>query len=98
MESGYSPNKSLKWKFVICVARFHNADSLTVQKYKKNQFDKITKEKILHLQVMRRKFNSSTNRIKSSRDKKSNLGGMIVFIRLCYCRIDKTRIHTSLFP
>ena len=42
MESGYSPNKSLKWKFVICVARFHNADSLTVQKYKKNQSDKIT--------------------------------------------------------
>lgn len=46
---------------------------LTVQKYKKNQFDKITKEKILHLQVMRRKFNSSTNRIKSSRDKKATL-------------------------
>lgn len=25
-----------------CVARFYNADSLTVQKYKKNQSDKIT--------------------------------------------------------
>ena len=98
MESGYSPNKSLKWKFVICVARFHNADSLTVQKYKKNQSDKITIGKNITFAGNEMQVQLINKPDKEKQGQKSNLGGMIVFICLCFCRIDKTRIHTSLFP
>ena len=98
MESGYSPNKSLKWKFVICVARFHNADSLTVQKYKKNQSDKITIGKNITFAGNEMQVQLINKPDKEKQGQKSNLGGMIAFIRLCFYRIDKTRIHTSLFP
>lgn len=71
---------------------------LTVQKYKKNQFDKITIGKNITFAGNETQVQLINKPDKEQQGQKSNLGGMIVFIRLCYCRIDKTRIYTSLFP
>lgn len=90
MGSGYSLNKSLKWKFVIRVARFYNADSLTVQKYKKNQSDKITIGKNITFASNATQVQLIDKPDKEKQEQKSNPGGMIVCICLCYCRIDKT--------